>query len=80
MDILTKVDIRGIEYPQDHIVTYKHTRPLDITMTHQGELVYCDSKSVKIVRPGNIKTLVTTPQGKVGNQGVSVLPDRVTCL
>ncbi|XP_048743729.2 uncharacterized protein LOC125657116 [Ostrea edulis] len=68
---IRRVDIHGSV--RDTVTTTCVTRPNDITVTRQGELVYSDvnNRTVNIVRHGRTETLITTPQGWH--------PDRLCC-
>ncbi|XP_056001475.1 uncharacterized protein LOC125654776 [Ostrea edulis] len=65
---IRRVDIHGSV--QDTVTTTCKTRPNDITVTRQGELVYCDTKNrtVNIVRHGRTETLITTSRGWYPNK------------
>ncbi|XP_056001872.1 uncharacterized protein LOC130048825 [Ostrea edulis] len=60
---IRRVDIHGAV--RDTVTTTCKTRPSDITVTRQGELVYSDGpkRTVNIVRHERIETLITTAQG-----------------
>ena len=60
--VITRIDINGLVKVKVNIMSLSW--PDDISVTSEGELIYTDrdSKTVKIVRHGMIKTLIRPPQ------------------
>ena len=61
-NFITQVDYRGVKSVRDNSITCKH-RPLDMSLTRLGELVFSDSRTISIVKQGKVEIFITTPRG-----------------